>query len=70
LRRRQLLSDRALVTIGCCWLLVVICLFSALAWLIPADLASRTLLVLGVIVDVPLVRPAAAPLAFAWNRHR
>jgi hypothetical protein len=70
LRRWQLLSDRILIKIGACWLLLVIGLFSVLAWLISAEVVSRTLLVLGVALAVPIARPIAAPLALAWNRHR
>jgi hypothetical protein len=70
LRKRQLLGDRTLIKIGACWLLLVIGLFSVLAWLIPAEVVSRTLVVLGVVLAVPFARPIAAPLALAWNRHR
>jgi hypothetical protein len=69
-RRRRLLSDRVLLTIGSCWLLLLIGTFSILAWLVPAELVSRTLLALGVVLVLPLARPLAAPLALAWNRHR
>jgi hypothetical protein len=70
LRRWQLLGDRTLIKIGACVLLLVIGLSCLLAWLIPAEVVSRTLLVLGVVLAVPIARPIAAPLALAWNRHR
>jgi hypothetical protein len=70
LRRWQLLGDRTLVKIGAWWLLVLIGLFCVLAWLIPAEAVSRTLLIFGVVLAVPFARPIAAPLALAWNRHR
>jgi hypothetical protein len=69
-RRRRLLSNRVLLTIGSCWLLLVISTYCILAWLVPAELVSRTLLALGVVLVLPLARPLAAPLALAWNRHR
>jgi hypothetical protein len=70
LRRWQLLGDRTLIKLGACWLILVIGLFSVLAWLVPAETVSRTLLILGVALAVPFARPIAAPLALAWNRHR
>ncbi|HMF12012.1 MAG TPA: hypothetical protein VKE94_06885, partial [Gemmataceae bacterium] len=70
LRRRRLLRDRTLVTIGTCWLICFVCLLGLLLWLVPARLAPWYLLALGAALILPLARPAAAPLALAWNRHR
>jgi hypothetical protein len=70
LRKRALLSDRAIVTYVSCWLMLVLGLFGLLAWLVPTQSAPRYLLGLAAVLVVPLARPAAAPLALAWNRHR
>jgi hypothetical protein len=70
LHRHRLVSDRALIAGAACWLLVVLLLFGLLAWLVPAGLAARSLLAFGAVLVIPLARPAAAPLALAWNRHR
>jgi hypothetical protein len=70
LRQLRLLSDRALVTFGSCWLLLVLGLYGLLAWLVPTELAPRYLLALFAVLLLPLARLAAAPLALGWNRHR
>ena len=70
LRDRGLVSDRTLLAGAVCWDVVVFALYALLAWITPAVLFRRYVLVLLAILAVPLVRLAAAPLALAWNRHR
>jgi hypothetical protein len=66
----RLLSDRALVLGAACWDVVVFALYGLLLWLVPTLLVPAYLLALLAVLGVPLVRVSAAPLAFAWNRHR
>ena len=66
----RLLSDRTLVIGAICWDVLVFALFGVLAWIVPALLIRRYLLALLAILEVPLARLSAAPLALAWNRHR
>ena len=66
----RLLSDRTLVTGAACWDVAVFALYGLLAWLVPALLIRNYFLALVAILEIPLVRLSAAPLALAWNRHR
>ena len=66
----RLLSDRTLVAAAACWLVVVLAIYGALAWLVSGPLIPHHFLLLIAILEVPLVRLSAAPLALAWNRHR
>ena len=66
----RLLSDRALVTGAACWLVTVAALYGALEWLAASPLVPRYFLAAIAILQVPLARVSAAPLALAWNRHR
>ena len=50
--------------------LALLALYFALAWIVPDMLIRRHLLVLVAILEIPLARLSAAPLALAWNRHR
>ncbi|HEX4607619.1 MAG TPA: hypothetical protein VH092_05375 [Urbifossiella sp.] len=52
------------------WVLAAAGLFALLAWLAPPGLVPAYALAAGVVLFVPLARPALAPLALAWNRHR
>jgi hypothetical protein len=70
LLRRDLLDRPTLTRLIALWFLAVVGLTALLIWLVPADLTSISSHALGVILLVPLARPHAAPLAFAWNRHR
>jgi hypothetical protein len=70
LYQRRVLSDRALVTGAAGWAVAVLALYGVLAWLLFTPFGPRYLLGLVAILIVPLARVAAAPLAFAWNRHR
>src|SRR5438034_8489567 len=70
LHDRHLLSDRMLVSGAVCWDVAVFALYGLLVWIAPFWLISKTLLALVAILEVPLARLAAAPLALAWNRHR
>lgn len=70
LQASRVLSDRALVIAAACWTATVLVLYAALAWLMDTPFIPRYLIASIAILQVPLVRLAAAPLAFAWNRHR
>jgi hypothetical protein len=70
LRRRRLLSDRALVAGALCWLVAVSSVYGLLGWLVTTPLVPRYILALAAVLSIPLARPAAAPLALSWNRHR
>jgi hypothetical protein len=65
----HLLSDRTLVTGAACWLVAVLALYGLLVWL-AAPLVVRYFALLVAILQIPLARLSAAPLALAWNRHR
>jgi hypothetical protein len=70
LRRRGLVSARALAWGLAAWVALVVALFGALAWLVPPGLASLSALALAAVLLVPLPGLALAPLALEWNRHR
>jgi hypothetical protein len=70
LDRSRLLSDRTLVGGAASWCVAVLALHGLLAWLVPSVLVPRYILALVAILEIPLVRLSAAPLALAWNRHR
>lgn len=70
LHDKRLLSDRTLVSGAVCWDVAVFALYGLLVWIAPFWLVSKSLLALVAILEVPLARLAAAPLALAWNRHR
>jgi len=59
-----------LVTSAAGWLVAVLALYGLLVWLVATPFIPRHLLALVAILAIPLVRPAAAPLALQWNRHR
>lgn len=65
-----LLSDRAILIGAVCWDVFVFALYGLLVWLLPALLFRSYFLALVAILEIPLVRLSAAPLALAWNRHR
>ena len=66
----RLLSDRALVTGAACWLVTVLALYGVLEWFAASPLFPRYFLGAIAILQVPLARVSAAPLALAWSRHR
>ena len=70
LRDNRLLSDRTLLIGAACWDVIVFALYGLLVWLVPTVLLPTYFLALLAVLGVPLVRLSAAPLAFAWNRHR
>jgi hypothetical protein len=70
LHEKRLLSDRALVSGAVCWDVAVFALYGLLVWIVPLVLVPNYVLALVAILQVPLARLAAAPLALAWNRHR
>ena len=69
-RLHRLLGERALMTGAICWNVALFAIYGVLAWILPAILIPRHLLLLVAILAVPLARVSAAPLALAWNRHR
>jgi hypothetical protein len=70
LHDERLVSGRMLVISAVAWDLVVFALYGSLVWIVPLVLVSNHVLALIAILEVPLARLAAAPLALAWNRHR
>jgi hypothetical protein len=72
----SVLYRRSLATVGeitgglVIWGMVVVGLFSLVAWLVPAEVVSRGVLAGVVVLLVPLARCGLAPLAVGWNRHR
>jgi hypothetical protein len=66
----RLLSDRTLVLGAACWLAAVLALYGLLVWFFSTPLIPRYFLLLVAILEIPLARLSAAPLALAWNRHR
>jgi hypothetical protein len=66
----RLLSNRALLSGAVSWDLSVFALYAVLVWIVPALVVRSYLLALVAILEVPLVRLSAAPLALSWNRHR
>jgi hypothetical protein len=66
-RRGGLLSRRAAAATLAAWSAGVGCLLALAGLLLPAELQPLTA---AAVLLVPLVRPLAAPLALAWNRHR
>ncbi len=66
----RLLSDRMLVTGAACWLVTVLMLYGVLEWFAASPTIPRYFLGAIAILQVPLARVSAAPLALAWSRHR
>jgi hypothetical protein len=66
----RLVSDRTLVTGAACWAIGVLALYALLAGLLSTPLFPRYVYLLVAILEIPLARLSAAPLALAWNRHR
>jgi hypothetical protein len=65
-----LLSVRTLIGGAVCWNVFVFALYALLAWIVPELLIRHYVFALVAILEVPLARLSAAPLALAWNRHR
>ena len=66
----RLISDRTLVIGALSWDVIVLALYGLLVWIVPELIVRHHVLALVAILEVPLTRLAAAPLALAWNRHR
>ena len=66
----RLLSDRTLVTGALGWLAAVLALYGLFVWFWSTPHVARYFLLLIAILEIPLARLSAAPLALAWNRHR
>lgn len=65
-----LVGDRALVTGAATWFAAVLVLRGLLVWLFDTPHVASYFLALIAILQIPLARLSAAPLALAWNRHR
>jgi hypothetical protein len=65
-----LLRDRTLVLGAAIWCVAVLAIYALMRWWLDTDLFPRHIMMLAAILIVPLIRPSAAPLALAWNRHR
>ena len=70
LYHRRVIADRVLVAGAACWSAAVLSLYAVLAWFVSSPIVPHHVLMLVAIVGVPFVRPALAPLALAWSRHR
>ncbi len=66
----RLVSDRTLVAGAASWLAAVIALYGLFVWFWTTPHVARYFLLLVAILEIPLARLSAAPLALAWNRHR
>jgi hypothetical protein len=65
----RLLTDRALVTGAMCWLATVTVIYGVLEWFAASPAFPRYFLAAIAILNVPLARVSAAPLALDWSRH-
>src|SRR5262249_21707083 len=70
LSRDRLLDQRPGVAGAALWLGVVLALHGALAWVFAMPHVPSYFQLLIALLAVPLVRPSAATLALARNRHR
>jgi hypothetical protein len=70
LRRRELLTSRALVWLPAAWAVTAAGLFGLFAWVLPAGVVPWPWLAVIVLLVLPLARLVGTPLALAWNRHR
>jgi hypothetical protein len=69
--RRRLVDDRALIVGAAGWTASVLLAYGILVWLVATpEFVPRYGAALVAILLIPLVRPAAVPLALAWNRGR
>jgi hypothetical protein len=69
--RRRLMADRTLISAAAGWTASVLLTYGILVWLVASpEFVPRYGAALVAILLVPLVRPAAVPLALAWNRGR
>jgi hypothetical protein len=67
---RRLIGDRALVTGAVCWLATVLAIDGVLVWFADSPAIPRYFLGAIAILNVPLARVSAAPLALESSRHR
>jgi hypothetical protein len=71
LRRRRILSARRLTQIVAAWMIGAGAIVSLALWLTPArPFSAWTVAGTAVLLLLPGVRLALAPLALEWNRHR
>jgi hypothetical protein len=66
----RLLSDRAVVTGAVCWLATVLAFYGVFVWFADSPAIPRYFLGAIAILNVPLARVSAAPLALEWSRHK
>jgi len=66
----RLLSERALVAGSVSWLAAVAAIYGVLVWFADSPAFPRYFLGAIAILNVPLARVSAAPLALEWSRHR
>jgi hypothetical protein len=66
----RLLGDRSLVAGAVSWLAAVLAIYATLAYFADSAAVPRYFLGAIAILNVPLARVAAAPLALEWSRHR
>jgi polyhydroxybutyrate depolymerase len=68
--RHRLLDERTLLAGAALWLGVALAVYGVLAWVFATPHFAHYFLLLIAVLAVPLLRPSAATLALAWNRHR
>jgi hypothetical protein len=68
--KRGQLSAKGAGKLLAAWVLAAAALTGGLAAVVPEGLVRPSRLAFAVVLLLPLARPAAAPLALAWNRHR
>ncbi|HMD36990.1 MAG TPA: hypothetical protein VKH42_18580 [Vicinamibacterales bacterium] len=66
----RLLGDGALVLGAVCWTTTITAMYGVLVWFADSPAIPRYLLGAIAILNVPLARVAAAPLALEWSRHQ
>jgi hypothetical protein len=69
-RRRNLIPARLLTQIAVGWLLAAFGASALLCLLLDSSLSDAGQIFCGVLLFLPLTRPALAPVALDWNRHR
>jgi hypothetical protein len=70
LHEKRLLTNRTLILGAATWDVLVFALYGLMVWMVPLNIIQNYFVALIAILEVPLVRVAAAPLALAWSRHR
>ncbi|MCW3052246.1 MAG: hypothetical protein JWN14_1416 [Chthonomonadales bacterium] len=68
--QRHLLQPPTAIKIGLGWLSIALASWLLLCWLLDCNLPTAGELLCSILLFLPLARPALAPLAIDWNRHR